>query len=267
MKGIKPLAFLFGLVAVSGICLSRPSLFPFGVGLTLFVPALTVWCLKNVGILTSLLVSLAGTIPAVFSGREAAFDLISVILLGLLFYALKGKEVNYPLVAGSFLLTLVAVLEEKLFGLPQQLMQFQNFLNYRFGLYFLSSSLFTAFSYGISGSFCGELYPFSKLKFGFWVILLFIAGALGTLLKLQPLYHLISVNVLIVSLSILMVQGIAVLLSFWIKLSSFWKFFTAAATFVFPTGTLAVATFFGLLDYMVNFRKSNGGRENEGNTP
>ncbi len=267
MERLKPLIFLLLLIVTSGFMLSRPSLFPFGMGLALFTPSLVLWCLKNVGRLFTILISLFGLFAAAVFGKEGTFDLFSVISLGFLFFLFKGKKVNYPLIAGSILLTLITVLEEKAFGLPKQLLQFQNFLNYRFGLYYLSSLLFTAFSYGISRLFCSELYPFSKLKFGFWVIPIFIISALGTLLKLKGLYHSISVNALIVSLSVLMVQGIAVLVSFWVKFSNFWKFLLAAATFIFPSGTLAAATVFGLLDYMINFRKINGGKENEGNTP
>ncbi len=267
MERLKPLVFLFFLVVTSGFMLSRPSLFPFGMGIALFIPSLVLWCLNNVGKLPVFLASFVGLFITAVFGKEGSLDLFSVTSLGFAFFFLKGKEASYPLLVGSVLLTCMTILEEKVFDLPKQLLQFQNLLSYRFGLYYLSSSLFTAFSYGISRLFCGELCPFSKLKFGFWVIPVFILSALGTLLKLKGLYHLISVNVLIISLSVLAVQGIAVFASFWIKFSSFWKLFLAAATFMFPSGALAVATVFGLLDYMINFRKISGGEENESNTP
>jgi len=260
----RKLFFLFLLTILTGVFLKSPSLLPAGLGLSLFIPSLTFKSLEERGVVHTLIVSASSLLILSFLSRESLIDVSSILLLGFLFYLARNREVGFTVLLGALALTLTAVLEEFLFGIPKELGELRGFLDYRYGIYFMSSSLFTYVSYGFTRLFNQSLPPLVNLKFGFWVVLLFLF--LGILSFVHLCCGYLIKDLLIASLSLIMLQGLSVSLWFWLRLPGLWKLITAVSIIIFPVVIFAVSIPLGLFDYMLNFRKLNGGRKDEGNS-
>ncbi|SMO81622.1 hypothetical protein SAMN06269117_1377 [Balnearium lithotrophicum] len=266
MERLKPLIVLFLLTVSTGLMLRSPSLIPFGLGLSIFIPPVFIRVLREYSLFWSSLLTFPALLFLFFLNRESLLDVSSVIVLGALFFLMKNFSPSITVTTGGVFLTFVTVLEETLFGLPKEVGPLKELLSYRYGIYFFSSSLFSYLSYGISRLFCRELRPLSNLKYGFWLVILFILSALGVVLKLSGVLGEVSKNLLIVSISLISLQGLTVSLWFWSKLSNLWKLITGISIIIFPAALFVLSAILGLLDYMLNFRKLEGGEENESNT-
>ena len=266
MKGLKPSAALFALTVGSGMLMGSSSLMPFGLGLSLFIPALFIYTYLNHSPILAVISSALAVITVVLFLKEAAADLTSVLLLGPLYLLLRRFGASACVVGGALLITAATVLEEQIFGLPPEVKaELSNLANYRFALYFFSSAVFSTFTYGIVNWLVRELPSVTELRFGFWTVILFTLSAAGTLVGTGTV-KTIAINLLIISLTLLIVQGTAVFLHFFPRLSGLWKLIVGLTIFIFPPGFFITALVLGLLDQKFNFRKpTNGGKENGSN--
>ena len=265
MRSLKPSAALFALTLGSGVLMGSSGLAPLGLGLSLFIPALFIYSYNNSGAPLTLLASLLGLTAVFFVNREATLDVASVLMLGPAFSLLKRFGVSAAVLGGALILTAVTIFEEHLFGLPKEVKEeILEIYRYRYALYFLSSAVFSAFTYGAANWLVKELPPLTEFRLGFWTVVLFTASAVATLLTAGT-FKLISVNLLLFSVGLLIVQGIAVFLWFFQRFSPAWKLIVGILIFIFPPGFFLTALILGLLDQKFNFRKLNGGKENGGN--
>ncbi len=265
MKGLKSPAALFAITVGSGLMMESSSLMPFGLGLSLFIPVLFIYSYTNSGPLTTVLLSALAIGTVFLLNRSTALDLSSILLLGPVYLILKKRGTSIAVLGGALLLTLIAIAEEVLIGLPPDVKkEFAEVLNYRYSIYFLSSAIYSTFAYGVVNWIVKEFPSVAEIKFGFWSVVLFTVSALGTLIGRGEV-KTVAINILIASISILIVQGISVFLWFFPKLSTTWKLITGLLIFIFPPGFFLTALFLGLLDQKFNFRKLKGGKEDGSN--
>jgi len=266
MKGLKPSATLFVLTVTSGIMMKSPSLLPFGLGLSLFIPAIFIYTYSQHSPLIAISSSVLATLTVFFFSREMFFDVFSVLLLGPIFLIFKRFGSAASVIGGAFLLTFITIIEEEVSGLPPEVKkQLIDLASYRYTLYFFSSVVFSVFTYGICSWVVRNLPPLVRLRFGFWSVILFTLSALVTLFG-SGTVRVISVNLLIVALSFLVLQGIAVFIWLFQRFSVTWKLITGLLVFIFPLGFFLAALILGLLDQKFNFRKLNGGKK-DGSDP
>ena len=265
MKNLKPPAALFLITVASGMMMGSSSLLPLGLGLSLFIPALFIYSYINGGAPITLLSLAIAVIVILAANRDAVLDVTSIALLGPVYLLLKRTGVSAAVLGGAFLLTLFTALEETLIGLPPEVKkEFAQVSNYRYSLYFLSSAIYSIFTYGVANWIVKELPPVTEIRFGFWNVVLFTLSAIATLLGKGDL-KIVAVNILLASITLFIVQGISVFLWFFPKLSTTWKLITGLLIFIFPPGFFLTTLFLGLLDQKLNFRKLKGGKEDGGN--
>ncbi len=265
MKSVKPSVALFVITVGSGLMMESSSLMPFGLGLSLFIPALFIYSYTNNGISITLLSSLIAILTILFLNRNAAIDTTSILLLGPTFFISKKIGPSAAVLGGALLLTLFTALQETLMGLPPEVKkEFAELSNYRYSIYFLSSTIYSTFAYGAVNWVVRELPSVTEIKFGFWSVLLFTLSAIATLTSTGEL-KTVAVNLLVVSISILIVQGISVFLWFFQKFSTTWKLITGLTIIIFPPIFFLTALFIGLLDQKFNFRKLKGGKKDGSN--
>jgi len=192
------------------------------------------------------------------------------------FGALFYKTLERPVVAvlgGALALFLGAVLEELLFGLPQEVKELPLFGNYRWGLYFFAGAVLAEIAYALAQVVCGATKEgrgrgrklFFTLRFGFFPVVLFLVTGALTLMAGGTL-KVVSVNLLTVSLGLFTAQGLSVI-AFWVsRLSPLWRLLTALGALIFPLGLFATALIVGFLDNWLDFRKLNGGGSDGSNS-
>lgn len=265
MRGVKPSAFLFLLTVSSGILMESPSLMAFGLGLSLFIPALFIYAQLHNGIFFPTISSVLSLILLFFLAKNTVLDVASFLLLAPTYTALKRFGVAGKVIGGALLLTAATVIEEKISGIPQEVKrELSNLESFRFSLYFFSSAVFSAIAYSITSWINREFPSITSLRFGFWSVVLFTLSAAGTLLG-GGVLKILSVNLLIVSITLLTLQGIAVFFHFFPRFPSLWKLITGFLIFIFPPGFLLTALILGLLDQKFDFRKHKGGKEDGSN--
>jgi hypothetical protein len=257
---------LYGLVLTAvGLASLSPTLAPFGVGLSLFVPALFVLCGRE-----SLLFPLAVSVPpfflVAFFNPQVSVDLLGLVASGILFKLFEEKP-SWAVLSSSALLFALALLEEFLFGLPQEVKQLKAFYQFRFGFYALSALLLSTASYGLALFFQKKGELFYRLKFGFWTVLFFIVSAASSLL-LRGEAKVAAENFLVAALGLFVAQGIALFFYFVQRFSPFVKLLIFLLALIFPMGFLLTALALGFLDNWFDFRKLNRGGEGDGsNSP
>lgn len=265
MRNLKPPVALFFLTVASGLMMGSSSLLPLGLGLSLFIPALFIYSYTNGGAPVTLLLSVLAVLTVFVLSKSAVLDVISMILLAPVYLLLKRTGASAAVLGGALLLTLFTALEETLIGLPPEVKrEFAEVSKYRYSIYFLSSTIYSTFTYGVANWIVKELPPVTEIRFGFWNVLLFTISAIATLLGKGDL-KVAAVNVLVVSITLFIVQGISVFLWFFPKLSTTWKLITGLLIFIFPPGFFLTTLFLGLLDQKLNFRKLKGGKEDGSN--
>ncbi|WP_165863704.1 hypothetical protein [Phorcysia thermohydrogeniphila] len=268
MKQLKLPAIYVALTAGSGILLGTEVLVPLALGFSIFIPALCYVVAREYGIAAAAILSIAALGVAVpVSGWKVCFDLSSFPLIGILARFLKGKLSleNFLLILGALLFS-VTLLEEQILGLPEEVRQLAGFMNLRWGIYFFSSFILAAISTGVISLLSREDFGFKRLKFGFWVVPIFLVSGFLAVLDLFPEVKQPAANVLIATFSIFTVQGFAVLSSFVERLSLLSKVLLLAAIFLFPIGALIVAMLAGIFDFWFDFRKLKGGERDGGNS-
>ena len=262
MKGLKSSATLFVLTVSSGLMMKSSSLLPFGLGLSLFVPAIFIYTYSQYSPVVAVFSSVLAALTVFFLGREVIFDVSSVLLLGPIFLIFKRFGSAASVVSGAFLLTFITLIEEKVYGFPPEVKkQLAGLASYRYAIYFFSSAVFSVFTYGICNWIVMDFPPLVRLRFGFWSVILFTFSALVVLFG-SGTVRVISANLLILALSLLILQGIAVFIWFFQRLSMTWKLITGLLMFIFPLGFFLTALVLGVLDQKFNFRKLNGGKKN-----
>ena len=265
MKSIKPSVALFAITVGSGLMMESSSLMPFGLGLSLFIPALFIYTYTNSGLGITLLSSLIAILTILLFNKNAVIDTTSILLLGPTFLISKRTGPSAAVLGGALLLTLFTALQETIMGLPPEVKkEFAELSNYRYSIYFLSSTIYSTFAYGAVNWVVKELPPVTEIRFGFWSVILFTLSAIATLTGSGEL-RTVAINLLVVSISILTVQGISVFLWFFQKFSTTWKLITGLTIFIFPPIFFLTALIIGLLDQKFNFRKLKGGKEDGSN--
>jgi len=256
MKDLKPPVALFTLTVGSGLMMGSSSLAPFGLGLSLFIPALFIYSHTHSGSAATVLASAFAVAALLFLNRTVVLDVTSILLLGPVYLILKKLGPAVAIIGGALLLTAVTALEEAVIGLPIEVKdQLAQLSNYRYSVYFLSSALYSTFAYGAVNWLAKELPPVTEVRFGFWSVVLFTVSALAILIGKGEL-KVVAVNALLFSIAILTVQGISLFLHFFPKFSTTWKLITGLLIFIFPPGFFLTALLLGLLDQKFNFRKT-----------
>lgn len=268
MERLRLPAIYVALTAGSGILLGTEALVPLALGFSIFIPALCYVIARDYGIALAVLLSivaLAVSVPV--SGWKVCFDLSSFPLIGILARLFKGKLSleNFLLILGAFLF-FITLAEEKVMGLPEEVKQLPWFTDLRWGIYFFSSFILGAISTGVVSILSREDFGFKRLKFGFWVVPIFLISGFLTVLDLFPEVKQPATNVLIATFSLFTVQGFAVLSSFAERLSLVSKVLLLAAIFLFPLGALILAILAGIFDFWFDFRKLKGGERDGGNS-
>jgi len=268
MKRLKLPAIYVALTAGSGILLGSEALVPLALGFSIFIPALCYLVAREYGIAIAVFLAvfaLAVVVPV--SGWKVCFDVSSFPFVGILARLLKGKLSleNFLLILG-ILLFFITLLEEQIVGLPEEVNQLPWFTNLRWGIYFFSSFILGAVSTGVISLLSREDFGFKNLRFGFWVIPVFLVSGFLSVLNLLPEAKQPAANVLIATFSFFTVQGFAVFASFLERLSLLSKVLLLIAMFLFPAGALILAILAGIFDFWFDFRKLKGGERDGGNS-
>jgi hypothetical protein len=268
MKRLKLPVIYVILTVGSGVLLGTEALVPLALGLSIFIPALCYGVSKEYGIVVTTVLSVVALgVVVLISGWDVCFDLSSFPLIGLLARLLKGKISleNFLLILGA-LLFCITLAEERIVGLPVEVKQHLGFMNLRWGIYFFSSFVLGAISTGVISLVSREDFGFKRLRFGFWIVPIFLISGFLAVLNFFPEIKQPATNVLIATFSIFAVQGFAVLSSFAERLSLLSKILLLAAIFLFPLGVLILAVLAGIFDFWFDFRKLEGGKRNGGNS-
>jgi len=189
---------------------------PLALGLSIFIPALCYLVAREYGLWTAIPLTLLALIAVVpVSGWKVCFDLSSFPLIGILARLLKGRlSLESFLFFLGALLFFITLLEEQVIGLPEEVKQLPWFTGLRWGVYFFSSFTLGAVSTGVISLLSREDFGFKGLKFGFWVIPVFLVSGFLTVLNFLPEVKQPAANVLIATFSFFTVQGFAVFVFF-----------------------------------------------------
>ncbi|WP_457678332.1 hypothetical protein [Thermovibrio sp.] len=256
---------LYTLISVlTGIASDSPHWVLLSVGLSLIVPPLTLLVMRE-GLTHALVATAVSLLILEAFNLKAPLNVLPLQACGALFYKWLERP-SFALLAGSSALFLGALFQELLLGLPKEVEGQSLFITYRWGIYFLTSVLFSLTVYGITLLLLRKGYLFTKLKFGFWPVILFLISGFGTLL-LKGEGKVIATNLLIGILSLFVAQGISVVIHFLGKLSPVARLIILILVVIFPLGFLTGALFIGFLDNWIDFRKLNGGKEDGSNSP
>ena len=255
MKGLKLPAIYGGLTVLAGITAESPSLVALSLGLLLFIPALFLLTARE-SLTAALITSVLSVGALALYSLRAPLDVACFQVLGALFY----KTLKRPAAAvlgGALILFLGAMVEELLFGLPQEVKELPLFGSYRWGLYFFVGTILAEIAYALAQVVYGTgkgRNPFFTLRFGFWPVALFLITGILTLAAESSL-KVISVNLLIATLGLFTAQGLSVMAYLVSRLSPLWRLLTALGALIFPVGLFAVALVVGFLDNWFDFRK------------
>jgi len=268
MGRLKLPAVYGGLTVLAGITAESPSLVALSLGLSLFIPALFLLTARE-SLTTALITSVLSLGVLALYSLRAPLDVAYFQALGALFY----KTLKRPAAAvlgGALILFLGAVVEELLFGLPQEVKELPLFGSYRWGLYFFVGAILAEIAYALAqvvyGLKEGEgKNPFFTLRFGFWPVALFLITGALTLVAGGAL-KVVSVNLLTVSLGLFTAQGLSVIAYLVSRLSPLWRLLTALGALIFPVGLFVTALIVGFLDNWLDFRKLSGGGSNGSNS-
>jgi len=251
--------FYLSFIVLTGALMGIEAVVPLALGLSLFIPALAYLVSRDFGIVLTLGISFLGLVGICFLGSwKTALEISSFPLFGVLARALKGKFRTESLIfIFSFISFVATVFEDFLVGLPEEVQTLTWFVKLKWGLYFFSSIVISAISVGIISIVAKEDFSFKRLRFDFWVILVFLAFGFLTIIGWNDTLRLIAGNFLVGILGIFVVQGFSIFsyvldrLSFWAKLLVF------AAIVFFPVGAVMTAALAGIFDFWFDFRKLN----------
>lgn len=256
------------LTVATGALMQREVLLPLALGISLFIPALCYLVAKDSGVLVALLLS-AISIGAIslLIGWKSVLDLSTFSFLGILVRVLKGKfkteDIVLVLSLFSFAITLI---EEFFISFPPEIERIRWIIQLRWGLYFLSSVVISAISVGIISMISKDNFKFKKIKFGFWVVPVFLIFGFFSLFKWVPEVQLIGANALVGISGLFIVQGFAVFSYYIGKFSPIVKTFTLLAIALLPSVAIVMAGLSGIFDFWFDFRKLKGGNKDEGDS-
>ncbi|MEO2068391.1 MAG: hypothetical protein ABGX27_02650 [Desulfurobacteriaceae bacterium] len=251
--------FYLGFVVLTGALMGIEALVPLALGLSLFIPALAYLVSRDLGVSLALGISFFGLGAVWFlESWKIAMEIASFPLFGILARISKGKlKTENLILVLSFISFGMTVIEDFFVGLPEEVQTLTWFLKLKWGLYFFSSVVISAISVGIISVVSKEDFEFKKLKFNFWLILVFLVFGFLTIIGWNETLRLVAGNFLIGILGIFVVQGFSIFshvldrLSFWAKLLMF------AAIVFFPVGAVITAALAGIFDFWFDFRKLN----------
>ena len=230
------------------------------VGLSLFIPSLFAISAKEEGVVIAIFSSLAALLALALLSPRSIPSIFSLQVAGAILLKLKERA-DLAVLLTAIILFGEAIFEEFLF--EQLPLTSSNFAPYRFGIYFFAATLFAELVYGIYLLLIKEGNLFLKLKFGFWPVILFLSSGVGTLI-LSGALKVAAINLVVASLALFTAQGISVSLFFFKKLTGWWRLLFIVIVILFPSGFLLSSLILGFLDNWIDFRKFEGGGEDEG---
>ncbi len=266
MRNIKLPAIYLTLGVISGYMASREILFPFVLGIFLFLPALSYSMLKVFSKPLAVVTSLTPSFLIAALDLSTATDLLSLSLSSSILYFGKNRlNINTLLLLLTALLFGTTVLEFFLF--PQEVKPNEQLsptlLNVKWGIFFFSSAIFALAIAGITSLINRESLNIRTINFGFFPILLFlISGFLSLIPQFPQWVKTVSENTLIGTFGLFAAQGFSIFIYFTDRISPIGKFFLLLLIFIFPALILGAAVIAGIFDYWFDFRKLKGGKNN-----